>query len=90
MASKEKLLKLRHDFYTNEKVNYDSISYFTSIEKDLEVLEVLEKHPLLDLSKLYDYDDANEYIEDYDGTTDELEINEFKILKEWQEKAQNT
>lgn len=44
MTSKEKLLKIRHDFYTNEEVKYDSIDYFTAIEKDLEVLEILKKH----------------------------------------------
>ena len=43
MTSREKLLQLRRDFYTNNSLNYDSISYFTSIEKDLEDLEKYEK-----------------------------------------------
>ena len=41
MKSKEKLLQLRHDFYTNDSLDYDSISYFTDIEKDLDFLEAL-------------------------------------------------
>ena len=44
MTTKEKLLQLRHDFYLNNSLNYDSISYFTSIEKELEILEIIKKH----------------------------------------------
>lgn len=43
MTSKEKLLQLRHDFYNNKELNYDSVAYFTTIEKDLEVLQQYKK-----------------------------------------------
>ena len=42
-SSREKLLRLRHDFYTDEPVDYDSINYFTSIEYDLRRLEKLDR-----------------------------------------------
>lgn len=54
MTSKEKLLKIRQDFYTNEKVKYVSKDYFTAIEKDLEVLEILKSHAkLTELNSVY-------------------------------------
>ena len=43
MTSREKLLKLRTDFYKQGSVDYDSIAYFTAIERDLKVLEMIEK-----------------------------------------------
>ena len=43
MTSREKLLRLRHDFYNNDPLDYDSASYFTSIEKDLDDFEKYER-----------------------------------------------
>ena len=43
MTSREKLLKLRTDFYKQGPVDYDSIDYFTAIEQDLKVLEMIER-----------------------------------------------
>ena len=55
--------------------------------KDIEVLEILEKHPLLDLSNLYEYDPSefDDYWEDWSSTTNDLDENEFKTLKQWQD-----
>ena len=83
MTSREKLLSLRHDFYLNEPVDYDSISYFTSIEKDLEILELLKsKH--VDIAELKE--DDNETIYNMSMMNqDRLTEEEFKLLKEWLE-----
>ena len=43
MTSREKLLKLRSDFYKQDPVDYDSTAYFTAIERDLEILEAQGK-----------------------------------------------
>ena len=71
MTSKEKLLQLRHDFYNSEELNYDSIAYFTTIEKDLEILEFIKTH--------YKMNGFNELIPIYD------DIDKFKELEEWLE-----
>lgn len=52
---------------------------------DLEVLEIIKKHPFLDLSVLADYDisEFDEYYDDWHDTTNELDRKEFELLKEW-------
>lgn len=71
MTSREKLLQLRHDFYTNDSLDYDSISYFTSIERDLEVLECFKK--------LFEGEDLDDWIE-FNFYVDIPYINK---IKEW-------
>ena len=65
MTSREKLLQLRKDFYLNKPVDYDSVSYFTTIEKDLEILE--------DFIKLFEGEDLEGWIEFNFGYTLESE-----------------
>lgn len=87
LVNNTKQLYFNIDIEGFSKDDKEAIAILTN---DLEVLEILEKHPNLDLSTLADYDDWDDYWDDWEGTTNELEIDEFKILKEWQEKAQNT
>lgn len=51
------------------------------------VLEILNKHKILNLSELDDYtiDMYNAYYKNTEGTTDELTYDEFTTLKEWQD-----
>lgn len=44
MNSLDKLQKIRHDFYNNDELEYDSFDYFTAIKRDLELLEILCNH----------------------------------------------
>ena len=44
MTNLEKFYKIRHDFYNHDELDYDSISYFTSIEQELKALEVIKSH----------------------------------------------
>ena len=77
MTSKEKLLQLRHDFYSNEPLDYDSISYFASIERDLEILELLK-------SNIIDY--FVQYGDDHEAYNTATMTIQVKALKEFTEK----
>ena len=57
-----------------------------AISKELEVMNVLQRHPLLDLSTIPDYfGDYDSYIDEYKGTTNELSYDEFLIIDKWQD-----
>ena len=76
MTNREKLLKLRHDFYLNGPVDYDSISYFASIERALEALEIIRNHVEV-VEKEYEYrNDLDRIIQvyNYDLTDEEYEL----------------
>ena len=94
MTSKEKLLQLRHDFYNNDTLKYDSIAYFTAIEKDLDRLEKYEKAKVLIKKRYVDVRDilyiSKQYVKEiwvdaYNSNKhapNKLTQEEFVLLKE--------
>lgn len=92
MTTLDKLRKLRTDFYNNDKLEYDSLDFFTSIEKDLEVLEIL-KNVLCFRIQLYDVHSDGSYKSyeflDVKDDINSLEGKErYKIIKQWLEEEQ--
>lgn len=85
MNSREKLLQLRHDFYIKKELNYDSILYFTAIEKDLEILEILKECPFV-LEKMFackELKNQKEYQKRYFWST--ITDEKWLKVKEWLE-----
>ena len=78
MNSLDKLQKIRHDFYNNDELDYDSFAYFTAIKKDLEMLEKIKK-VLLE-------SESGGWIEFNINYKDELDkegTKEMKEIKRW-------
>ena len=61
----EQLKQIRHDFYINGKVDYDSISYFTNIERALQALEIIKTKKLDVCSFINNFVERNNSYETY-------------------------
>ena len=57
------------------------------VEKELNIVDILEKHIWLDLDSIYECDSYDDFIDEYVGTTNELEYEEWHALKLWHDKA---
>ena len=81
MTDREKLRQLRQDFYAPGEIKYDSIAYFTSIEKDLEALDILSKYVSF---KLYEQDSCY-FIQVGNEPLKSITKEEYEILKRWKD-----
>lgn len=81
----EKFYKLRHDFYNHDELDYDSIGYFTSIEKRLKAFNVIKTKRVMTNLLLYCIKNFANALKEYNGYVgDKLSLiqEEFDLLKE--------
>ena len=80
----EQLRQIRHDFYINGEVDYDTISYFTNIERALKALEIIKTKGIYWGIDYQPYEEENDYRawdnELYESV--KLSKEEYDLLKE--------